>query len=875
MKRLFAPFLYLLLSGLFVQSAQAQSYLQNFGFPPFTQAYPINGGFVDLSNGNVHIEIPLGSFTQRGGKTLVPKFVYDSRIWEIVNNGSSQVWTPSLATTGPISAPIAGWRVTRGSSDVVVFGNTSLHNCTGGGVYTTFSGFFSLEGTGTARSFPVTVNQDDGGCPGFNTGAQDGFATDSSGSHIFIGADGSLLNIFSKHGSQLEPEKDSNGNKLLDGSSDTSGRTFLQTPGCNENNCNASAGSYQVLTSSGNTSTYTVTNSSVPATTAFGVTGVTEFSGTVQMISNISLPDSSSYQFGYDSYGELNSITFPAGGTITIGYSNFTDAYGNVNRWATSYTMSGGTWTYTPQVITTCPSGQQNCQQKVTVTKPSGDSVVVTFTMNGSAFPVQAQYFANGGTLLLTQTRDYDLSQTCSGCVGAAFVAMTRETNSLPSTGGATLINKTEYTYDSVFQRNVTAIKEWKFYTGTPSSTPDRETDIAYLTSSGYTNVNIIDRPISITTKDGSGNQVAQTLITYDSTALTSITGTTNHDDSFNTSYTVRGNPTLVKRWVTGTTFLSTTLTYDTTGQLIQRTDPAGNNFSFGYSDRYFNDNGGNPPASFTPTNPTNAYLTSVALPLVGSATLGYYFGSGKVAEVTDQNNAVSYSHYADSFDRSTLSLDPTGGWALTSYTSTTQTDLYTTLTDATPSTSCVNCRHDRYVQDNIGRLTSFALVNDPDGQINSVPSYDSSSRISSFTNPYRTTSEPTYGTRSPTYDGLDRVIQMTQPDGNTVTRTFAAGVTSATQLCGNGNAAPTVEVDEAGKKKQFWTDGFGQIIEVDEPDSGGVFSIATCSQYDTLGNLVSVTQRGGTTDTNKWRTRTYVFDGISRPTQPRRPKLA
>lgn len=856
-----------LLLVLLPYKSHAQAYLHSTGFPSFSVIQPVEGGSIDLSNGNLHVEIPVGTYKQRGGSILRQSFTYDSRIWQITTNGSSQAWGQDTS---------AGWHIQLGfSNQDVTMDNTSVP-C-GSGSYTLYNNYRWTDEHRTAHFFPISIaaNIPTGCTPPANV--LTGYATDSSG--FFISANAAtptIPNVFYPNGTTFTPANDfdntakitdPNGNQLrLDTASailtDTLGRQpnysfFAQNPAFSEPN------------SQGGTSTYQPTQEIVPATTAFGQSGVTEFSGSVSTFQSISLPDGSSYQFQYDTYGELSGVTLPTGGTVTFGYSNFTDAYGNVNRWVTSYTMSGGTWTFTPQVITTCPSGQQNCQQKVTVAKPSGDSVVYTFTMNGGAWPVQVQHFASGGTLLLSQTRDYDLSQTCSGCTGAAYVTLTRETNSLPSTGGTTLISKTEYTYDSVFHGNVTAIKEWKFYTGTPSASPDRETDIGYLNTTPYTNANIINRPNSITTKDATGTQVAQTLITYDSTALTSITGTRQHDDTnYGTGNTVRGNPTLFKRWVTGTTFLSTTLIYDTTGQLIQRTDPAGNSISFGYTDRFFNDNGANPPASFTPTTPTNAYMTSAALPLIGTATAGYYFGSGNLAEATDQNNAISYSHYLDPFDRSTLALDPTGGWTLTSYPSTTETDVYTALTDATPSTSCVNCRHDSFVRDNVGRLNSSALINDPDGQINVLRGYDTSSRINSATNPYRTTTESTYGTTSPTYDGLNRIIQVTRPDGNIASTSFAAAVVSATQLCGNGIAAPTVDTDEVGKKRQFWTDGFGQVIEVDEPDTSGSFSIATCSQYDALGNLTSVTQRGGTTDTTKWRTRNYAFDGISRLTQ-------
>lgn len=869
----FQPNIYYLLATLLLLLAStnlnAQEYLHSTGFPSFSVIQPVAAGGIDLSNGNLHIEIPVGAYKQRGGGVLTQSFTYDSRIWEI---NASNAWAADTT---------AGWHIQQGFSNQDVKMDITTVPC-GTGSYTISTNYRWTDQHQTAHFFPISVisNVPSGCTP--PASILTGYATDSSG--FFISANASTPTVplvYYPDGTLFTPATnfdtvakitDPNGNRLLN---DTQSLTLIDTLGRSPvYDFLGPNPQFDEPNSQGTNSNYRNINVAVPATTAFGKAGVTEFSGSISGYQSISLPDGSSYQFQYDSYGELSGITLPTGGTVTFGYTNFTDAYGNINRWVTSYTMGSGAWNYMPQVISTCPTGTQNCQQKVTVSKPSGDSTVYTFTMNGGAWPVQVQSFNSSATLLLTQTHDYDFSNTCTGCNGAAYVTLTRETNSLPSTGGATLISKKEYTYDSILHGNITVIKEWKFYTGTPSATPDRETDITYLTATAYANANIINKPTVITTKDATGTQVAQTQITYDSTPLTSVTGIFSHDDAdYGTANTVRGNPTVIKKWLTGTTFLSTTLTYDTTGQLIKKTDPAGNNFTFGYTDNFFTDNGANPPAAFTPTHPTNAYMTSVTAPLIGTSSLGYYYGSGNMAEGTDQNGAVSYLHYIDPMDRPTLSRDPVGGWTLTAYTSTTQKDIYTALTDVTPSTSCTSCRHDQFAGDTLGRSVSSALVNDPDGQINVTRSYDSSSRVNSVTNPYRTTTESTYGTTAPTYDGLGRTIQVTRQDGNIATTTFAAAVLSATQLCGNGLAAPTVSVDEAGKKRQTWTDGFGRIIEVDEPDSVGAFSIATCSQYDSLGNLTGITQRGGTTDTTKWRTRTYTYDNLSRPTQVTTPE--
>src|SRR5207237_3598419 len=144
---------------------------------------------------------------------------------------------------------------------------------------------------------------------------------------------------------------------------------------------------------------------------------------------------------------------------------------------------------------------------------------------------------------------------------------------------------------------------------------------------------------------------VSQTNYDYDiTTSLIDASGKSQHDDTnYGTGNTVRGNVTSIRRWVSGagctantTTCLTTYLTYDTTGQLRQSKDPQGNLTSFDYSDSFYNDNDQDPPAPTGPPSlPTNAYVTTVTPPIIGSQTIAYYLGSGKVAFTTDQNGAT------------------------------------------------------------------------------------------------------------------------------------------------------------------------------------------------------------------------------------------
>src|ERR1700756_2096883 len=65
---------------------EAQTYLQNVGVPAFATNIPVENGFVNAANGNLHLEIPLGTFPQRGGSVSRVVLMYDSAIWLSTND---------------------------------------------------------------------------------------------------------------------------------------------------------------------------------------------------------------------------------------------------------------------------------------------------------------------------------------------------------------------------------------------------------------------------------------------------------------------------------------------------------------------------------------------------------------------------------------------------------------------------------------------------------------------------------------------------------------------------------------------------------------------------------------------------------------------
>lgn len=105
---------------------EAQSYLTSTGSPSFAAPYPAEMGTVDAASGNLHLEIPLGSFSQRRAGALVPKFVYDSHIWTVPTDGASKVWT----LTGTLYGLAFGtWGFYEGGSEGVYNMATSGSGC--------------------------------------------------------------------------------------------------------------------------------------------------------------------------------------------------------------------------------------------------------------------------------------------------------------------------------------------------------------------------------------------------------------------------------------------------------------------------------------------------------------------------------------------------------------------------------------------------------------------------------------------------------------------------------------------------------------------------------------------------------------------------
>jgi hypothetical protein len=301
------------------------------------------------------------------------------------------------------------------------------------------------------------------------------------------------------------------------------------------------------------------------------------------------------------------------------------------------------------------------------------------------------------------------------------------------------------------------------------------------------------------------------------------VTGVAQHDDAnFGTKYTARGNATSISQWVSGSSYLTTNYTYDTTGQVSTQSDPAGNVTKYSYKDSFFTDSGNDTtPTSYAPASPTNAYVTSVT-DAIGTQTTGYYWGSGKTAIATDYNQVPATSitsHYQDGLDRQTEEIDPIG-WSLAAYSSANQSDTYTAVGDVSPSATCVSCQHTQSILDSWGRTSSQILVNNPIGPVEVDSTYDSGGRLYTQSHPYSGSGDPNNVVETFGYDPLDRQTSTLHPDKESQHADYGPNVvnyqgttTQQGPASVYGYGYPQISQDESGNSRQQWLDGFGPSV--------------------------------------------------------------
>jgi RHS repeat-associated protein len=446
------------------------------------------------------------------------------------------------------------------------------------------------------------------------------------------------------------------------------------------------------------------------------------------------------------------------------------------------------------------------------------------------------------------------------------------------------LVSRQHYEYNQFF--NPSLVEEYDFGSSTPGI-KIRTTETTYEEGSNYanpngvttTNPNLRSLPTMVTIKDGNATIKAQTTFEYDNytattyhTALAARASICGLDSSYvnpTTGASRRGNITKVSRWLdtTGLT-LNSYSQYDVAGNVIKIIDPRSTALNIIATTFSFSDNYGapddeaqqnTPPTELGTSFISYAFPTQVTNPLGHTAHAQFDYYLGRPVNSDDANGIVAKGRYDDLLDRPTgLDVGIFSGSQLQRHTSFVYSDsshLITTQSDQTTLNDGVLTGTILY--DGLGRTTE-TRTSAPEGTIYATQQYDAMGRVKRSYNPYRTTSETTYGYADTTYDGLGRVSTVTTSDGAVVTTSYSANTTTVT--------------DQATRQRRSITDGLGRLLRIDEPDStGSLGTVAAPTQptsyaYDVLDDLTTVTQ--GTQPS-----RSFLYDSLRRLTDATNPE--
>jgi RHS repeat-associated protein len=521
---------------------------------------------------------------------------------------------------------------------------------------------------------------------------------------------------------------------------------------------------------------------------------------------------------------------------------------------------------------------------------PQNPYVPIGSNLQSSPLPIEntVLYYDASGSLLRTVTKAWtsylQLAAECTTLPNGKASGTFYQYEAYPIPGGLAIASNPS----SITTNLPTDAAEYDYGLVTtpcqkPSSTPTRETVTTYAAFSntplwptiteGSTNISLppmADRPATVITYQN-GTAIAETDYAYDQTAVTSVSPTPlGHDEANyeNGSTVGRGNlTTLTRKCFQGSTTCTnsvTTIAYDTTGQAVSVTDAKLNQIKLLYTDNYTTDDG-------SPSGNTNTYLTTIIRPTTNGVphieTFQWDFNKGELRTLTDENSQQTSYQYLDPWWRLTKSTFPDGGSITKTYQDAGPNPTVTTNTAITSSVSLTSTT----IMDAVGHVIHTQLNTDPDGPDYVDTVYDGLGRVASVSNPYRSTSDPTYGLTTFSYDSLDRKTVQVQPDGSKLQWCYENIASSGQTNCAaNASSQTNTEwvdsSDVAGNHWQRTYDALGRLTSVLEPNgSSPVPSMETDYTYNALNDLTRVDQWGGPNGNSGDRVRTFSYDSLSR----------
>jgi YD repeat-containing protein len=376
----------------------------------------------------------------------------------------------------------------------------------------------------------------------------------------------------------------------------------------------------------------------------------------------------------------------------------------------------------------------------------------------------------------------------------------------------------------------------------------------SYMWNSGISSAalylanNLLDLPYKTVTTDGSGAWAAEVDYAY--------------DESSYSPGGVRGDPTTVTRVNNMGASVVTHTVFNALG--MPTTDIDGNgNKTFASATQC---------SGLFPQTVISPYQSSTTL--AETRTYSYDCNTGKILSYQDPNSETTSYTYNDPLGRiKTISYpDNAGNVSVSINYNGDPTPPVVTTTTTTGEAS--GPRVQTTLFDGLGRVTQTQLATGSSAFpiIYTTTGYDGLGQVISQSNPYYSTSDPTYGTTQYVYDTLGRRVLQIDPDKSSETWCYdgvaytGSGAYCSAHLGNISTGTWTDFTDELGNHWQRTSDGAGRLTEVMEPNGASqVPSMETDYVYNALSDLLSVTQWGGSNGSTGERTRSFSYDSLSR----------
>jgi RHS repeat-associated protein len=602
--------------------------------------------------------------------------------------------------------------------------------------------------------------------------------------------------------------------------------------------------------------TFTTTNRSVASPTSSQA-----YFGVANVLTGVTAAPGYTTSFSYDTGAELTEVGFPTGGHYRYDYISWNYVGSAVgltrqirevsNRYLSANSDGSGEIVYPIGRSSDPNDGSLGVHQWGTLADPSGTGFKVWFFYSTSSTPVWqlglvGNYMDRVSTSNAFAPRQYYFTWT-QDAAGNAYIS-----NKQTLWDGGTTYQVSSYDQQTLDTNGNILTRNVLDYTN--SATPIRKYTYTYLTDSNYTSRYILNRLVSATVTDGSGNN-AVTLVSnqYDGNGVLpfgcglnasspnyssnppSMHDNANYSDSFGyrgnltvqttpsghtcTLYDMLGNPWFTKSPHTPGTAVATS-----------NAASGGSNFSM--------------PSAIT-TNGDSA----------STVTLNYN-ALFLPSSFTGPNGAVANAMY-DNFGRITQSQSTDGA-----YTS------YTYSTGAPPMTQLAwtflpGPKNSTWTQTTLDGLGRAIKVQSGPGNTpgNAVTETDTvygpcacspTGKMTQVSQPFLPGASQYWTTY--TYDAIGRTVSVVSPDGASTTATTYRGNTTTVQ-------------DPAGKTKTTTSDVQGNITIVAEPDPANstatncagateTGTLFTCYTYDVMEHLTQVSMPRS----NWTQTRTFTY---------------